>query len=281
MFRRLLLGKGTAPSSGVIRKAVLMEQRFTDKVVITTGAAGGIGKAVAKRFYDEGAKVVMLDVKKEWVDAVVEKIGMDPERVFSAGFDITDEEAVKNVIDEVMAKWGRIDVLNNIAGNGGDQMDMEEKPLAEWQMVYDINVFGTVRMIKYVLPIMKAQKSGAITNTSSVSGMFGYAGESAYGSSKWAVRGLTKNIANENGGVTGVRVNSVAPGWVNTAMFQKALDDYIAQGYEDPMANVTLGPLGRPAEPSEIAAVFAFLASDDAAIINGSNVLCDGGMTLG
>ena len=258
-----------------------MEQRFTDKVVITTGAAGGIGKAVAKRFYDEGAKVVMLDVKKEWVDAVVEKFGMDPERVFSAGFDITDEEAVKNVIDEVMAKWGRIDVLNNIAGNGGDQMDMEEKPLAEWQMVYDINVFGTVRMIKYVLPIMKAQKSGAITNTSSVSGMFGYAGESAYGSSKWAVRGLTKNIANENGGATGVRVNSVAPGWVNTAMFQKALDDYIVQGYEDPMANVTLGPLGRPAEPSEIAAIFAFLASDDAAIINGSNILCDGGMTLG
>jgi NAD(P)-dependent dehydrogenase (short-subunit alcohol dehydrogenase family) len=73
----------------------------------------------------------------------------------------------------------------------------------------------------------------------------------------------------------------VAPGWVNTAMFQKALDDYIAQGYEDPMENVTLGPLGRPAEPSEIAAVFAFLASDDAVIINGSNILCDGGITLG
>jgi len=257
-----------------------MEQRFIDKVVITTGAAGGIGKAVAKRFYDEGAKVAMLDLKQEWVDTAIDAFGMDRDRVLSFGLDITDEEAVKAVVDAVMDAWGRIDVLNNIAGNGGDQMDMEEKPLAEWNLVYDINVFGTVRMIKYVLPIMKAQKSGAITNTSSVSGMFGYAGESAYGSSKWAVRGLTKNIANE-AGYDGVRVNSVAPGWVNTAMFQKALDDYRAEGYEDPMANVTLGPLGRPAEPSEIAAVFAFLASDDAAIINGSNILCDGGMTLG
>ena len=272
--------RGASPNTP-LRKGTTMEQRFTDQVVITTGAAGGIGKAVAKRFYDEGAKVVMLDIKKEWVDGVIESFGMDPERVMSAGFDITDEEVVKAIVESVMERWGRIDVLNNIAGNGGDQMDMEDKPLGEWTMVYDINVFGTVRMIKYVLPIMKAQKYGVITNTSSISGMFGYAGEAAYGSSKWAVRGLTKNIANENGGKTGVRVNSVAPGWVNTAMFQKALDDYIAQGYEDPMENVTLGPLGRPAEPSEIAAVFAFLASDDAVIINGSNILCDGGMTLG
>ena len=258
-----------------------MEQRFCDRVVVTTGAAGGIGKAVSKRFYDEGAKVVMLDLREEWVENAIDSLGMDRERVLGFGLDITDEEAVRTVVDKVVETWGRIDVLNNIAGNGGDQMDMEEKPLAEWQLVYDINVFGTVRMIKYVLPHMKAQHRGVITNTSSVSGMFGYAGESAYGSSKWAVRGLTKNIANENGGATGVRVNSVAPGWVNTAMFKKALDDYIAQGYEDPMANVTLGPLGRPAESSEIADVFAFLASDDAAIINGSNILCDGGMTLG
>ncbi|MBR3383826.1 MAG: SDR family NAD(P)-dependent oxidoreductase, partial [Atopobiaceae bacterium] len=141
-----------------------MEQRFTDQVVITTGAAGGIGKAVAKRFYDEGAKVVMLDIKKEWVDGVIESFGMDPERVMSAGFDITDEEVVKAIVESVMERWGRIDVLNNIAGNGGDQMDMEDKPLGEWTMVYDINVFGTVRMIKYVLPIMKAQKYGVITN---------------------------------------------------------------------------------------------------------------------
>ena len=257
-----------------------MEQRFIDKVVITTGAAGGIGKAVTKRFYDEGAKVVMLDLKQEWLDAAVRELGMDPERVLAFELDVTDEEAVKAVVDRVMARWGRIDVLNNVAGVGGDQGPMEEKPMGEWESVYDINVFGTVRMIKYVLPIMKAQGSGVVTNTSSVSGMFGYAGESAYGSSKWAVRGLTKNIANESGSY-GVRVNSVAPGWVNTAIFQKALDDYRAEGYEDPMENVTFGPLGRAAEPSEIAAIFAFLASDDAAIINGSNILCDGGMTLG
>ncbi len=257
-----------------------MEQRFIDKVVVTTGAAGGIGKAVSKRFYDEGAKVVMLDLRQEWVDAAVVDLGMSPDRVMAVALDVTDEEAVRSLVDLVVARWGRIDVLNNVAGVGGDQGPMEEKPMGEWESVYDINVFGTVRMIKYVLPIMKAQGSGVVTNTSSVSGMFGYAGESAYGSSKWAVRGLTKNIANESGS-HGVRVNSVAPGWVNTVIFQKALDDYRAEGYEDPMENVTFGPLGRAAEPSEIAAIFAFLASDDAAIINGSNILCDGGMTLG
>ena len=257
-----------------------MEQRFIDKVVVTTGAAGGIGKAVSKRFYDEGAKVVMLDLRQEWVDAAVVDLGMSPDRVMAVALDVTDEEAVRSLVDLVVARWDRIDVLNNVAGVGGDQGPMEEKPMGEWESVYDINVFGTVRMIKYVLPIMKAQGSGVVTNTSSVSGMFGYAGESAYGSSKWAVRGLTKNIANESGSY-GVRVNSVAPGWVNTAIFQKALDDYRAEGYEDPMENVTFGPLGRATEPSEIAAIFAFLASDDAAIINGSNILCDGGMTLG
>ena len=257
-----------------------MERRFIDKVAVTTGAAGGIGKAVAKRFYDEGAKVVMLDLMQEWLAAAVRELGMDPDCVLAVELDVTDEEAVRAAVDRIMDRWGRIDILNNVAGVGGDQGPTEDKPLEEWESVYDINVFGTVRMIKYVLPIMKRQGSGVITNTSSVSGMFGYAGESAYGSSKWAVRGLTKNIANEAGSF-GVRVNSVAPGWVNTAMFQKALDDYRAEGYENPMENVTLGPLGRPSGPSEIAAVFAFLASEDAAIVNGSNILCDGGMTLG
>ncbi len=257
-----------------------MEQRFIDRVVVTTGAAGGIGKAVAKRFYDEGAKVVMLDLRKEWVDAAAAELALDPERVLALGLDITDEDSVREVVDQVLERWGRIDVLNNLAGVGGEQGPMEDKPMDEWMSVYDINVFGTVRMIKYILPHMKERGKGVITNTSSVSGMFGYAGESAYGSSKWAVRGLTKNIANEVGGC-GIRVNSVAPGWVNTAMFQKALDDYVAAGYEDPYDNVTLGPLGRPTEPFEIAAVFAYLASDDAAIINGANILADGGMTLG
>ena len=172
-----------------------MEQRFIDRVVVTTGAAGGIGKAVAKRFYDEGAKVVMLDLRKEWVDAAAAELALDPERVLALGLDITDEDSVREVVDQVLERWGRIDVLNNLAGVGGEQGPMEDKPMDEWMSVYDINVFGTVRMIKYILPHMKERGKGVITNTSSVSGMFGYAGESAYGSSKWAVRGLTKYFA--------------------------------------------------------------------------------------
>lgn len=254
--------------------------RFKDKTVVVTGATGGIGSAVTRRFYNEGANIALLDLSQNALEAFVEKEGFETGRFLIIPIDLSKEEQVKEAINSIVNEFGTIDVLNNIAGVGGDQGPMEEKPLNEWYFVYGVNVFGTVSMIKYVLPIMKEQRSGVITNTGSVSGMFGYAGESAYGSSKWAVIGLTKNIANENGG-NGIRVNSVSPGWVNTPMFQKALDDYIAEGYENPMENVTIGPMGRPSEPEEMANVFAFLASEDAAFINGANVLADGGMTLG
>ena len=118
-----------------------MEQRFIDRVVVTTGAAGGIGKAVAKRFYDEGAKVVMLDLRKEWVDAAAAELALDPERVLALGLDITDEDSGREGVDQVLERWGRSDVLNNLAGGGGEQGPMEDKPMDEWMSVYDINVF--------------------------------------------------------------------------------------------------------------------------------------------
>lgn len=109
--------------------------------------------------------------------------------------------------------------------------------------------------------------------------MFGYAGEIAYGASKAAVIHMTKNAANENGG-NGVRVNSISPGWVNTEMFRRILEQY-KETYENPLDNVTLGPMNRPGEPMEMANVVAFLCSEEASYMNGSNVLVDGGMTLG
>ena len=131
-------------------------------------------------------------------------------------------------------------------------------------------------MMEHVLPIMKKQGKGSIVNFGSVSGMTGYTYEIGYGSSKWAIIGMTKNVANEYGQF-GIRANSVSPGWVNTNMFRKSVEDY--KNFSD--SQVTLGPLGRPAEPEEIANVVYFLSSDEASYVNGSNVLADGGMMLG
>ena len=179
-----------------------------------------------------------------------------------------------------MERYGRIDVLVNTAGIPGPSARTEDYGYATFRKVYEINVFGTYLTMMNALPIMQAQKSGNIVNFGSVSGMFGYPYEIAYGSSKWAVIGMTKNAANENGG-NGVRVNSVSPGWCDTNMMHTVWDSYKDVGIADSSDNITLGPMGRPGTPSELADAVLFVASDEARFINGSNILVDGGMTLG
>lgn len=135
-------------------------------------------------------------------------------------------------------------------------------------------------MMQNILPIMQEQKSGAIINFGSVSGMFGYPYEIGYGSSKAAVIYMTKNAANENG-FNGVRINAVSPGWVDTNMMKTVVDSYKDVGIENSSDNVTIGPMRRVAAPEELANVVTFLASEEASYVNGANFLVDGGMTLG
>ena len=145
-----------------------------------------------------------------------------------------------------------------------------------FKKIYSVNVFGTFLMMHYTLPIMVEQNYGRIVNFGSVSGMTGYTFEIGYGSSKWAVIGMTKNVANEYGQYN-IHANSVSPGWVDTPMFWNTLEDY--KNFDD--SEVNLGPLGRPSRPDEIADVVYYLCTDEAFIINGSNVLADGGKMLG
>ena len=247
------------------------------KVCIVTGATGGIGARVVRKFYENDYDVIMLDIKEEPLQKLVESEGYEKDRVSYYELNVTDEEQVKKVIENVISEKGRIDALVNTAGILGKYNMTEDYGFENFKMIYNVNVFGPFLLMMYVLPIMKAQKSGAIVNFGSVSGMTGYTYEIGYGSSKWAVIGMTKNVANEYGEF-GIRANSISPGWVNTPMFQKSLVDYDAQFGK---GEVTLGPMGRPAEPQEIANVVFFLCSDEASYINGSNVLVDGGMMLG
>ncbi len=253
---------------------------FTGKVVIVTGAGGDMGTAIVKKFTDNGAKAVLMDIREEAAQKAADKLGLDKEHGFCVKVDVSDEESVKEAVKKTMERFGRIDCLVNLAGIEGPNNSRTEEYEFKWtKRVFEINVYGTFLMMQNVLPVMQAQKSGAIVNFGSVSGMFGYAGEISYGASKAAIIQMTKNAANENGG-NGVRVNSISPGWVNTEMFRRILEQYKTT-YENPLDNVTFGPMNRPGEPMEMANVVAFLCSDEASYVNGSNFLVDGGMTLG
>ena len=247
------------------------------KVCVITGATGGIGACMVKKFYDNDYDVVMLDINEETLATLADREGYEPERVSWYELDVSSEESVKNIIENIKADKGRIDALVNAAGILGKYDMTADYGFDNFKKIYSINVFGPFLTMMYTLPIMMEQKSGAIVNFASVSGMTGYTYEIGYGSSKWAVIGMTKNVANEYGGY-GIRANTVAPGWVNTGMFKKSLEDYAAKFGK---GEVTLGPMGRPAEPQEIANVVYFLCTDEASYINGSNILVDGGMMLG
>ena len=246
------------------------------KVCIVTGASGGIGSAVVKKFYGNGYAVEMLDINEDALKTVIEKENLDPARVRCHTLDVSVEQQVKDTIEGILDARGRIDALVNTAAIIGKYNPTIDYTFENFRRIYEINVFGTFLMMAHVLPIMKKQGKGSIVNFGSVSGMTGYTYEIGYGSSKWAIIGMTKNVANEYGQF-GIRANSVSPGWVNTNMFRKSVEDY--KNFSD--SQVTLGPLGRPAEPEEIANVVYFLSSDEASYVNGSNVLADGGMMLG
>ena len=253
---------------------------YEGKVVILTGAGGGIASAMARKFASLGASLALLDIVEEPVKKLASQLALPADRVMTAAADVSDEDSVRRTVEKVREYFGRIDVLVNTAGIPGPSARVQDYSYADCRRVFEVNVFGTFLMMKYVLPVMQAQKKGAVLNIGSVSGMVGYPYESAYGASKAAIIHLTKNAASENGG-NGVRINCLSPGWVNTAMMKTIVDSYVDVGIADTSENVTLGPMGRPGEPAEMAEVAAFLCSDEASYVNGSNWLADGGMTLG
>lgn len=253
---------------------------YQDKVVVLTGASGGIGSAMAKKFSSLGAKLALLDVALERVETLAEDLQLESSRVLCRTVDVADETSVQEAVDAIVDHFGRIDVLVNAAGIPGPSARVEDYSCADARQVLSVNLFGTFFMMHAVLPVMQRQKYGAILNFGSVSGIVGYPFESAYGASKAAIIHLTKNAASENGG-NGVRINAISPGWVKTNMMSTILNSYKDVGFENAEENVTLGPMGRPGTPEEMANAAAFLCSEEASYVNGTNFLVDGGMTLG
>jgi 3alpha(or 20beta)-hydroxysteroid dehydrogenase len=245
--------------------------KLQDKVAIITGAARGMGEATSRIFAAEGARVIIADVLDREARELANRIGA------AAHFehhDVTDEDSWRALVANTKQRWGRIDVLVNNAGVVLFRTIVETEK-AEFEKVLNINLVGTFLGIKTVAPIMIEQKKGCIINISSVDGMKGCNALGAYAASKWGVRGLTKVAAMELG-FHGIRVNSIHPGGINTAM-----GNPIASPEPEANKAYTGQPIQRIGAPEEVAQTTLFLASDDASYICGAEIAVDGGMTVG
>jgi 3-oxoacyl-[acyl-carrier protein] reductase len=255
-----------------------MQLRLEEKVCLITGGAAGIGKATALRFAEQGARVAICDVNAQAGNVLVSELG--PEARFDR-VDVTDRQAVQVWVDDVAAQYGRIDVLVNNAGITRDALLVRVKngrlvkQMAEaaFDDVIAVNLKGVFNCTQAVAPHMIAQRSGVILNAASVVGLYGNFGQTNYAATKAAVIGMTKTWARELGRYN-IRVNAVAPGFTLTEMVRKMPEKVL-----DGMRQKT--PLGRLAEPSEIADAYLWLASDEASFVHGATISVDGGIVLG
>src|SRR5712672_1354644 len=252
--------------------AKLMEGRaMSSPVVLITGALTGIGRAAAVIFAQEGAKVVVSGRRdKEGKALAGELQALGAEAAFIRA-DVRSEDDVRNLVDQTVKRFGRLDVAVNNAATEGTPGPISEQTAESFAATFDTNVLGTLLSMKHELRIMLPQRSGSIVNVSSAYGSVGAAGASVYVGSKHAVEGLTKSAALEVAG-TGVRVNVIAPGPIDTAMLNR-----FAKTDERKAGLVSNVPLKRAGKPEEIAQAIVFVSSDKASFITGASYLVDGG----
>jgi NAD(P)-dependent dehydrogenase (short-subunit alcohol dehydrogenase family) len=244
--------------------------RLSGKVALVTGARGGLGAEICAILHSEGAQVAASDL--DWVPNV-------PEGDYPGwSLDVTDEASVKSAVDDILGRFGRIDVLVNVAGITGDSKPSHEVTVEEFDRVISVNVKGTWLCTKHVIPAMIANRAGSIINISSISGLIGGSSLTIYHASKGAVRLLAKADAMVYAEY-GIRVNSVHPGSIKTPMSEAVARNH-PDGPEVYRARILASqPLQYRGEPSDIAYGVVYLASDESRFVTGTELVIDGGYT--
>lgn len=253
-----------------------------DKVVLITGAASGIGYEIGLEFVKNGAKTVFTDVNEEKVHEVTEKLADEGYACLGIKCDVTNEEDIKQAVNQTVEKYGRIDVLINNAGLR-HVANIEDFPTERFEFLIKVMLVAPFVATKHVFPIMKKQGGGRILNMASINGLIGFAGKSAYNSAKHGVIGFTKVAALE-GAEHGVTVNAICPGYVDTPLVRNQLKDLAATrnvSLDKVLEDVIypLVPQKRLLDVQEIAEYAMFLASDKARGVTGQAAVLDGGYT--
>jgi 3-oxoacyl-[acyl-carrier protein] reductase len=253
-----------------------LRPRFVESRCVVTGGASGIGLAIARRFLEEGAEVVIWDVRPAAVEEAVSSLRKVSESAHGVVVDIADSTSVSDAADETLQILeGGVTVLVNNAGVLDDYKPILETSEELWDRTLGVNLKGMFLTTKALLPSMLAAGGGAIVNTASVSAIIAGGGGPAYTSSKHGVVGFTKQMASDYAS-QGVRVNAIAPGAVATGMTKDILDNEELEVVQALRAS----PAGRHAEPDELASVALFLASDEAQFVHGAVFVADGGWTI-
>lgn len=245
---------------------------FQGKTALVTGGASGIGEACVLTFARGGANVAIADLNEELGAKVVSAAKQAGGDARFVRVDVGDPASVQQMVDATLQAFGRLDIAVNNAGIGGEQNPTGEYSVESWQKVININLNGVFYCMRYEIPAMLQHGGGAIVNMASILGTVGFANSPAYVAAKHGILGLTKSAALEYSR-QGLRINSVGPGFIKTPLLAGSLDE------QTQLYLSGLHAIGRMGEPEEVAALVAFLCSDDASFISGGYYLVDGGYT--